>query len=254
MTMTRMILMNEKDLREYRTKLDFVQGYVIPHVGEPEKYPCLAVTEFCDDLVSQPQWEHLYIYSHQIDDLKVIYDKLDADGVKQIAHAQKVANAKAACWRSTIRDAQPDKEMGPDDSDWDKFWDSVGDVSDRPETSGANTARQLEWSEYEATRLAAIELGKTDFTAAVKRTKIFFDRWPKSTYRELLIFLMRDLQRKAHPGMNTSSSSDDHTHDYYPPHARGTTSESENQTTSEPRSRISRRTSTTKEVNFVNED
>lgn len=252
MTSTRMILISEDDLKKYREKLDFVQGYRIPHVNDPDRYPCLAVTEFCDDLVSPPQWEHLYVYSLQLEDLEVIYHNLDDVAAKQIVKAQKITDKKSGDWRLTIRDAQPEKEMGPEKSDWEKFWESAGDVSEEPDVAGAREVRQQEWEEYEATRTAIIGLAKTDFSAAVKRCKVYFDRWPKSSYRELLLFQIKALARRSDPApIQPQAATSDTTHDFYP-YNQYQDAAGQDQEVAESKSRHSRRTAP-KEVNFVDE-
>lgn len=245
----RLVLTSEHDWTVYKEKLDFVQGFKIPHVGKPEKYPCLAITEFSDDGLATPQWEHLYVYSAHPDDLRAIFDRLDADGVKQIARAQRIADGSRASWTSSLRDAQPLKEIGPKDEEWDKFWDGVGDTQKDPNVSGDMNRRQSEWNEYESTRLAIMDISTNDFSGAVKLGKAFCDRWPQSTYKELIVLLLKDIQKRG-VAPTPPPASEDGIHDYYPAvHWSNVPKSTE---AAEPKSRISRRA--TKEVNFVNED
>lgn len=237
------ILKVKEDFQSYKDKLDELESYVAPHKGEPTRFPCLVVSDLEDIVGRDPKWQHLFIYSNQIEDLAAIKSTLDDEGIAQIILTQQFADGKG---EETVV-AHPDK---PKIEDWEALWDKV-EVGEREQRSSAS---QKQFDEYEMTRGLIATLSISD---AIKAGRTFVSRWPGSSYVQLIIIQIKERQRQGrllneNPVESPEEvSSTNSTHDYYPDRMVAQTGVPESRTehvdTPEPRSRV------TREARFVND-
>lgn len=169
MTEIKKILMSPGDFRDYREKLNFVSGHVIPHEGEPARYPALAITDFCDDQLKRPCWRHAFIYS-SLEDLCGIAEKVEHESLLKIAADQ--AN------RPVVEEKKPTEQ-----DEWDKFWDDVEKVSPSENVPLSDVEKQEEDDFLVVRDTVGKRVDQDIFFAC----NWFFKRWPSSKFKSTIL-------------------------------------------------------------------
>lgn len=62
----RIILRNKEDFKWHKAKLDLENKYDHDHYGEPEKYPCMVISNWFDNPNGPYTYEHKFIYQHKV--------------------------------------------------------------------------------------------------------------------------------------------------------------------------------------------
>lgn len=59
-------LKNSDDFNWYKQGLDVNSKYKHKHNGEPERYPCVVVSNFWDDPNGPYTYDHVFVYQQQV--------------------------------------------------------------------------------------------------------------------------------------------------------------------------------------------
>ena len=57
---------NAEDFVWYKKKMDVDSRYVHRHCGEPEKYPCMVISEYYDDPNGPYTYYHSFVYQQLV--------------------------------------------------------------------------------------------------------------------------------------------------------------------------------------------
>lgn len=174
------VLTSRDAFMEYRNKLDYVAGVVLPQEGDPMVFPCIAITSLHDDQVRNPSWKHAFIYSN-MEDLLGLLDRVDDASLEKIAARQGE--------RYTIPLAVAEKEAGVEvkKSEWEEFWDKM-EAATPPEGCKPHVEPDNEERDF---LLVQGTLKSGDQGYFLRAANWFLRRWPGTLFRSAILRWMQ---------------------------------------------------------------
>lgn len=187
------ILADRGAFSEYRNKLDYVAGVVLPQYGEPVRFPCLAVTVLNDNQINNPAWKHGFIYS-QMEDLLALLDKVDDGSLERIAAHQALkygtplgVSVKTVLSERTETIAAKVVAAESKPSEWDEFWDKMEEATP-PEGCRSHVEPDDEEKDFLLVR-ETIKNRNPD--VLYKAANWFLRRWPGTLFRPAILNWMK---------------------------------------------------------------
>ena len=123
------VLKSDADWEDYKYKLNYVYKFQLIHIGAPDRYPAMVISEYSEDPVDDicvPSYVHQFVYGPDsyIDDL-----------------AERITEGDEEALRSAIIASNNPSRLGQEENDdqWGGFWEGM----DAPVTEVPYSSRKL---------------------------------------------------------------------------------------------------------------